>query len=169
MAAPIVRAVGDSRRALMPRPERRKRLSGPVIALLIALPVISVGITLGAVALVQGGSSNQPAAARKPSLLPTPGPLRAAQQACDQMQTGTRVEDNSKTLIIDNAGEEDTTGLNVITLRCLLTQLAVPAAITERMYATRALDGRQEGTWDRYTASWSYHPDQGLDIIVTSR
>lgn len=29
-----------------------------------------------------------------------------------------------------------------------------------------ALEGRQDAEWDNYSASWGYHPDSGLDIVV---
>jgi hypothetical protein len=35
------------------------------------------------------------------------------------------------------------------------------------MEGTRALDGRQTQTADGYSYTWSYHPDNGLDIIIT--
>jgi hypothetical protein len=32
---------------------------------------------------------------------------------------------------------------------------------------TRALDGMQTASWGNYEASWTYHPDEGLDVVVT--
>ena len=32
--------------------------------------------------------------------------------------------------------------------------------------ATRALDGRQQASWDGFEASWTYHPDNGLTLIL---
>ena len=32
--------------------------------------------------------------------------------------------------------------------------------------STRALDGRQSATWAQFEASWTYHPDDGLDVLV---
>jgi hypothetical protein len=37
------------------------------------------------------------------------------------------------------------------------------------MEQTRALDGRQQDTWGGYTASWSYHPDSGMELIVQAK
>jgi hypothetical protein len=34
------------------------------------------------------------------------------------------------------------------------------------MEKTRALDGRQTASWSFIEASWTYHPDNGLDVII---
>jgi len=88
--------------------------------------------------------------------------------ACDPSGSGTSIADEGKTLVIDGKGEEDLRGVDLATLDCLLGRLEVPVAIKQKMFETRALDGRQDGSWGRLQASWSYHPDQGLDLIVTS-
>ena len=35
--------------------------------------------------------------------------------------------------------------------------------------ASRALDGTQEQSWGDYSASWTYHPDDGLNIVIAER
>jgi len=42
----------------------------------------------------------------------------------------------------------------------------MPSFVSEAVWATRALDGRQEDSWPGYTAAWSYHPDSGLRMII---
>ena len=44
-------------------------------------------------------------------------------------------------------------------------ELGFSSAVYEEMMVTRALDGRQSASSDKYEASWSYHPDQGLEVI----
>ena len=53
--------------------------------------------------------------------------------------------------------------------QCVLGKLGTPAAVRERMYATRAIDGTQSEEWGAYKATWTYEPDQGLTVIVSSR
>ena len=53
--------------------------------------------------------------------------------------------------------------------QCVLGKLGTPAAVRERMYATRAIDGTQSEEWGSYMATWTYEPDQGLTVIVSSR
>jgi hypothetical protein len=36
----------------------------------------------------------------------------------------------------------------------------------QRMDKTRALDGMQREVFDTFDVSWSYHPDNGLDIVI---
>lgn len=51
---------------------------------------------------------------------------------------------------------------------CILTALDVPDAVLAHMRATRALDGMQSDSWGTVKATWTYHPDDGLDLILTS-
>ena len=53
--------------------------------------------------------------------------------------------------------------------QCVLGKLGTPAAAGERMHATRAIDGTQSEEWGSYKATWTYEPDQGLTVIVSSR
>lgn len=45
--------------------------------------------------------------------------------------------------------------------------LGASDAVISRMSATRALDGMQDGQWEGISASWTYHPDDGLNITLT--
>lgn len=78
------------------------------------------------------------------------------------------VEDDGATLIIDMAGKDIGSGdLTLAEEECLLENLGIPTSVHEKMLATRALDGRRDGDWDGIAAEWSYHPDDGLDVILT--
>lgn len=43
--------------------------------------------------------------------------------------------------------------------------LGLPDWLYEEMINTRALDGRQKEVFDDVTVTWSYHPNQGLEVI----
>lgn len=43
--------------------------------------------------------------------------------------------------------------------------LGLPESVLSKMNATRALDGRQSHTGDGIEVSWSYHPDNGLEVL----
>ncbi|WP_181062313.1 MULTISPECIES: hypothetical protein [unclassified Pseudoclavibacter] len=47
----------------------------------------------------------------------------------------------------------------------MLSSLDVPASTVSKIEQTRALDGRQDDSWDDLEASWTYHPDDGLNIV----
>jgi hypothetical protein len=80
------------------------------------------------------------------------------------------IEDDGKTLIIQTKPkDDDPLGITGLALDCVYTQLDVPAHVSERIGATRSLDGRQEDTWNGYSASWSYHPDNGANVIIVAK
>ena len=39
----------------------------------------------------------------------------------------------------------------------------------QRMLLTRAIDGTQEEQWGLYRATWTYHPDQGLNVVISTQ
>lgn len=58
-------------------------------------------------------------------------------------------------------------GMSMHTLGCVLEKLDAPASLKQRMDTTRAIDGTQEQTWGSYRATWTYHPDQGLHVVIS--
>lgn len=69
-------------------------------------------------------------------------------------------------LYIDGAGE-GSTGANLECIVSILTFLEVPNSIITRMDSTTALMGVQEANYEGMTLSWTYHPENGLDISIT--
>ena len=95
-------------------------------------------------------------------------PFTPAVEACNV--TGRAVvADGGKTLTLDGAGDKDGAGLATTDIACILSQLKVSTAVVTQMDNTRALDGRQSGTWGDFDATWTYHPDNGLDVIITTK
>ncbi len=81
-----------------------------------------------------------------------------------------RVEDGGQTLILNTKPkDDDPLGMTALSLECVYKQLDIPKHITESISVTRALDGRQFGDWDGYSASWGYHPDTGLNLIIVQK
>lgn len=92
-------------------------------------------------------------------------PLADASTTC----TAGTLADDDHTLVVDMGGEELGTGEATIEdVLCLLAELEAPQAILARMESTRALDGMQSATWSTYEVTWNYHPDHGLDLIITN-
>lgn len=89
---------------------------------------------------------------------------------------GTSSEDDGMVLNLDGEGTDDRNVRNgfkapdykVSTeeLVCMLNALGTPESIISKMERTRSLDGVQEDSAGGYDYSWTYHPDNGLDIIV---
>ena len=78
------------------------------------------------------------------------------------------IGDDGHTLLLDGAGT-DSDGISVNQLGMTLGALDISDAVITRMEHTRALDGMQTGEWGDYAASWTYHPENGLDVIITDQ
>lgn len=57
----------------------------------------------------------------------------------------------------------------VVTPECLLAKLQAPAYVSEHLGSTRALDGQQTDEWKGLEARWTYHPDNGTNMIIIDR
>lgn len=59
------------------------------------------------------------------------------------------------------------TGVPIRGMVCVLKEVGVPDSVVSQIDATRALDGMQKASWDKFSATWTYHPDNGLRVILT--
>lgn len=93
--------------------------------------------------------------------------LLAAVDACGvDSDPSFDLGDEGYTLSIDGKGEDDSRGADLTDIACVLNALNVSDAVVGRIDNTRALDGTLEGDWDGFTATWSYHPDSGLSMVI---
>ncbi len=125
-------------------------------------------IALIGLALLGGcGGGGTPVAAPSPAPPPPPPPprLQVAVEKCGT-PNGMTVGDAGGSLTIDGKGEDDALGAVPSTMRCVLQGIGIPDYVTSEMQETRALDGRQEASWSGFDASWRYHPDSGLSVII---
>ena len=96
----------------------------------------------------------------------TTQPIADAVSACDaSVFLGIDVLDDGHSLQLQTSGKESI-GAPFETVLCVLEELDIPESVVSRMESTRALDGRQDAAWSNYSATWGYHPDDGLDVIV---
>lgn len=83
---------------------------------------------------------------------------------------GITVMDGGKSIELQTSGKNTWgTAAPFSDVTCVLDELGSPASIQARMETTRALDGRQTGSWSGFTVSWGYHPDNGLNVIVETQ
>lgn len=47
------------------------------------------------------------------------------------------------------------------------SELGFSSSVYKQMGETRALDGRQSASCDNYEVSWTYHPDQGMEVLYS--
>lgn len=93
-------------------------------------------------------------------------PLRAAALGCYLDPAYGVLGDDNTTLTLDGKGQQDSDGLTVEEIGCVLKALAVTDAVVSHISDTRALDGMQTDSWTGYKARWTYHPDSGLNMII---
>lgn len=122
---------------------------------------VVVGMLAGMLAGYLGGSAS--VGAREPSGSPA---VTAAVAACDvEGLEGITVLDDGASLDMRTAGEK-ADGAPYEKVACILTELKAPESLRSRMGSTRALDGTVDGNWDGFSATWNYHPDDGMRVIV---
>lgn len=98
-----------------------------------------------------------------------PTKLEQAVADCDEMGLGSdyvTLGDEGRSLTADHQGDEDAAGASLEELVCVLAMSDVPDSVIAQMEQTRALDGMQSAEWDGLTATWTYHPDNGMDLIL---
>lgn len=94
--------------------------------------------------------------------------LPDAAQACGVTgATGIVVADEGRSLTFDMQGDDDAGGADIGDIVCLFTELGMPSSVRSHIEQTTSVDGRQTQTWGDVDVSWSYHPDRGLDGVLT--
>jgi len=142
-------------------PPRRSRVWPWLVFAAALLGVAGIFVLVFATA---GSDKSGTAAPGQANLVNTTTALHDAYTNCT---TGTLADDDH-TLMIDMAGEDYGSGdATVGEMQCVLGDLDAPQSVIAQMDATRALDGMQTATWGAFKASWTYHPDNGLDLILT--
>lgn len=95
--------------------------------------------------------------------------LQQAAEECVESTIGVTVGDAGKTMIISGAGAETGEEATIDELACILRAPDVTDAVISQIDQTRALDGRQEADWGSFHASWTYHPDDGVNMVIEER
>lgn len=80
----------------------------------------------------------------------------------DQIPNYFQVADEGRTFIADGVGP-DMLGF----VGCFLSEFDTPQAIVAAMDTTTSLMGRQEESDGDIKYQWTYHPDNGMNLIVT--
>ncbi|MGO1173704.1 MAG: hypothetical protein ACTHXO_03890 [Actinomycetaceae bacterium] len=134
--------------------------------------VLGAGGTLAVVALAGSGSAEaaDPPSSVVDTIVPSPAEqsLSTAATECAVSATdGLELVDEGRTITFDNRGGEDFAGAAYSDIACVFDALALPATIDTHIGQTTSLDGRQTAHWEDFEIQWSYHPDRGLDGLVT--
>jgi len=135
--------------------------------LVIGLAIIGVCVVaLAAVGIATAGTTTALHGSAAPVLFTPPPVETAIQKAASTCGMTSNVADNGHSITLDTEGEEDYSGDDLSDVACVTVELGVPNSLIQRMDHTRALDGVQTGEWDGLTATWNYHPDHGMMLII---
>lgn len=87
---------------------------------------------------------------------------------CGARGRGVRLAGDRTSLTMEAFGD-GSGGVSTPVFQCVLERLGTPSAVRERMGETRAIDGTREESWGSYRATWTYHPDQGLHVVISAQ
>jgi hypothetical protein len=92
--------------------------------------------------------------------------LSGAYKYCHVMDTANTVEleDGGNSLIVDTRSRYTSTAGS----DCILERLKTPSSITSSIAHTTALMGERTDESAGLSYSWSYHPDNGLNLVITN-
>lgn len=123
---------------------------------------LAIGLTVG---FTSNGFASDASANAATDAIP------AAVETCQAVDgNGITVMDAGRSIEMQTSGTSTWgTGAPFSDVSCVLDELGSPSSIKARMDTTRALDGRQTGSWSGFTVSWGYHPDNGLNVIVETQ
>lgn len=142
---------------VVPNPQRHK---GRIIGGIACVVVSAFAIVLAVVAI----SSDFNVVGKAASAF---GPaVTKISRAAEKCGLPENVNDGGHSITLDTEGDEDASGDDFLAVFCITVELDMPDSMLSRIDNTRALDGFQSGEWDNYTASWNYHPDNGLLLII---
>lgn len=148
-----------------------------------ALPVVAgiIGLVVGGGAVAGIGQIRDAATARaaarveasaqasvKAAVAARRAVLTGAVSACKLTSApGIELGDGGTTLTFDVKGNKELTGASYEDVVCIFGALKMPSNVSSHVDQTTSLDGRQEEKWAGITMAWTYHPDRGLDGVLT--
>lgn len=95
---------------------------------------------------------------------PAKEPMEQVAASC-----GVSAASDGRSITVHTAGAKTVGGKSVKDVACILAGLKAPQHIYSLIDATRALDGMQSESWGDYVARWTYHPDNGLTIVIAHK
>lgn len=154
-----------------PAPMRKSKkpllfgLGGLVIG--VAIGLISGVLIAGSVAANEEAAAQASAeAAAVAEVQAIAAAIPAAVEKCSATSDKhVRVMDGGRSVSMGTTGKKST-GTSMTTVVCVLGEVGAPDSLYSKIDSTRALDGTKTAEWSGFSASWTYHPDNGLNIIV---
>jgi len=143
---------------------RGQVLTGAVGAFVLVLAAGAGGYAIGHSAATSSAAASASASAAAASSS-ADGRLRTAFDDCRaQDSTNTmQLDDDGATIVVDTRSQYG----SVSGVTCVWSHLKTPSSVSQRVSSTTALQGQQTATHDGISYSWSYHPKNGLNMVIT--
>ena len=145
-------------------PTGKRRIAVPVAAAAVAV------VASGAIGFAWGQHSGETSAAADASAAAAAAEAAAdarlteAYDVCETGNGGTLdLVDDGTTIVVDTGSRYG----SVAGLQCVLGRLDTPTSITAAIERTTSMMGVQSDTNDGLDYSWSYHPDNGVNMVIT--
>ncbi len=132
---------------------RKRKISTPVI---VMFGVAGAVIVASSIVAISNSSSNQ-----------FQNALDSCMTVGDEGYDDVQIGEDGQSMYLNGSGEDDYSSLDYASEFCILNALDIPEIIVTRMNATSSLMGVQTGDWGNFSASWTYHPNNGLDVSIT--
>lgn len=160
----------------------RSGVAKPILILLAVLTVALVGTTTMWITTSTSLSAEQNTVA---SLQLENQDLEEAKSALERAEAERQsaaaavpdlraVADKNFKTVASVSGDADSVSITIqkyqvitaaVPLNRMLTELGFSSAVIDRMDRTRALDGTQEADGKNCNVTWTYHPDDGLQMV----
>lgn len=125
-----------------------------------------IGTTGALIAILVSGCGGE-AQSATPTESPKPDIVKARISCNLEGEQYAKLGDGGYTITLQGNPKYQSDRLAASDIACVLDAINTPDRVIERMDSTRAMDGMQEAEWDNYSASWTYHPDDGAKIILS--
>lgn len=89
----------------------------------------------------------------------------------DYFDTVVLVDDESCLMVDTNPFDTEDMGFSSVwdDIVGINKMLGLPDSLNEKMKTTRSMDGRQSESFDNVDVSWTYHPDNGLEVMYEAK
>lgn len=147
----------------------KKKLSKKLIIILAAVAVVVIAAVIIIVVSVSKGNAlkklEDKVSARYPKAYITVG----SDGSYLMVDTNPYDEDYEDLGLTELQEFIDVTNDSTSAIEMINSELGFPGSVMQNMNKTTALQGRQTAEASKYRASWTYHPDHGLEVMYEKK
>lgn len=132
----------------------------------VAAAVLIAGGATTAIILAANQAEQDRVQEHKLALIERKFQFSDAANTCGFSSADYETIEEGESLELNHAAKPNGSGITSTEVFCFLKELDAPASLEAKINNTRALDGTQTETWEQMKATWTYHPDSGLNLIL---